>query len=242
MVDRIVGVVGSSSKNVPEEVLDTAQVVGALLAAKGCVVLTGGSHDDPKQRSVKARAIRGARIADPRGRVLGILKEGGRLRKPDSCTAYVRTGQDHLRNILNGLAADVLIALPGDRGTLSEIFFADRAGRRTVFLGWDARDVLRRIRKRGEGVVSIVNQAQDLGYACGEDPIVRLTDLVEKRFLAATTAKQAVGSAARARPRWGADVQAALAADGDLEVMGRTLLNQFTQALDWLDEPDCRPS
>jgi len=107
-----------------------AEAVGRLLAERGCTVVTGGGTE------VMAAAARGAKAAG--GSTIGIL--GGEQR--DDANEWVDhvvvTGIGHARNLAVVASGDAVIAVGGSWGTLAEIGFARRLGRRVVILdpGW----------------------------------------------------------------------------------------------------------
>ena len=104
----------------PPDVAAACEEVGRLLARAGAIVVTGGLGG-----SMEA-ASRGA--AEEGGVTLGILP--GRTRKDANpyLTVSVPTGMGEGRNVLNVRAADVVIAVAGEFGTLSEIAFALKTG------------------------------------------------------------------------------------------------------------------
>lgn len=127
-----VAVVGAGDATPEQERL--AEEVGALLAARGAVVVTGGLG------GVMAAACRGAAAAG--GTTLGLLPGSDRAAANPWVTVAVATGMGELRNGLVVRSADAVIAVGGEYGTLSEIALALKAGRRVVALGtWDVRGV-----------------------------------------------------------------------------------------------------
>jgi len=124
----------------PEE--DTmAEEVGRLLARAGAIVLNGGST------GVMEAASRGA--AAEGGTVVGILPGFDRAEANEHVTVALPTGMGEMRNALIARSADVLIAVGGEFGTLSEIAFALKIGKPVVGLRtWD-------LVRRGEPVVGI---------------------------------------------------------------------------------------
>lgn len=119
-----VAVIGGNPAEPPQ--LEAAAEVGRLLAERGAVVVCGGTE------GVMEAAARGA--AEAGGVVLGIL---GTLERADAnewVTIAVATGMGELRNGLVARAADVLIAVGGGHGTLSEIGLGLKAGKRVVGL------------------------------------------------------------------------------------------------------------
>ena len=104
----------------PPEVETTCEEVGRLLAKAGAIVVTGGLGG-----SMEA-ASRGA--AAEGGVTLGILPGTSRREANPYVTVSVPTGMGEGRNVLNVRAADAVIAVAGEFGTLSEIAFALKTG------------------------------------------------------------------------------------------------------------------
>jgi uncharacterized protein (TIGR00725 family) len=94
------------------------------------VLVTGGLG------GVMEAACRGAREAG--GTTIGILPGSDRSAANAYVGIAIPTGLGEARNALVVRAADALIAIGGGYGTLSEIAFALKAGKRVVGLGtWD---------------------------------------------------------------------------------------------------------
>ncbi len=110
--------------------LAIAEAVGAELARRGAVVVTGGLG------GVMEAACRGARRG---GAVtLGILPGDDRAAANPFVVVAVATGLGELRNGLVVRSADALIAIAGGHGTLSEIALALKAGKRVIAIGsWE---------------------------------------------------------------------------------------------------------
>jgi uncharacterized protein (TIGR00725 family) len=103
-----------------------AEEVGRLLAECGCVVVTGGLDE------VMAAAHRGAKAAG--GTTIAILPGESRADANAWADHVVVTGIGHARNLAVAATADVVIAVGGGYGTLTEMAFALRLGRRVVAL------------------------------------------------------------------------------------------------------------
>lgn len=118
-----VAVVGAGDAGASD---DDAEAVGRLLAEAGATVVCGGLGG-----SMEA-VCRGARAAG--GSTIGILPGTDR----DAANPYVDvalpTGLGEARNTLVVRAADVVLAVGGGHGTLSEIGFALRIGTPVVGL------------------------------------------------------------------------------------------------------------
>jgi uncharacterized protein (TIGR00725 family) len=103
-----------------------AEEVGRLLAGRGCTVVTGGLGE------VMAAAARGAKKAG--GTTIGILPGESRAGAKEWIDYVVVTGIGHARNLAVAASGDAVIAVGGSWGTLTEIGFARRLGRRVVAL------------------------------------------------------------------------------------------------------------
>jgi uncharacterized protein (TIGR00725 family) len=116
-----VSVIGSGSAHEA-----AAEEVGRLLAERGCVVVTGGLGE------VMAAAHRGAKAAG--GTTIAILPGERREDANPWADHVVVTGIGHARNLAVAASGDAVIAVGGGWGTVAEIAFAMRLGRRVVIL------------------------------------------------------------------------------------------------------------
>ena len=131
MVGMYVAVVGPGA-GATEAECAAAREVGALLAARGAIVLTGGLG------GVMAAATEGAAAA---GGVTVALQPGPE-REPSAATVVLPTGLGELRNGLLVRCADAVIAVGGSWGTLSEVALAMRTRVPVVAIGgWELPDV-----------------------------------------------------------------------------------------------------
>jgi len=123
-----VAVVGSGTA--AGELYDQARKVGRLVAERGATVVCGGLS------GVMEAAARGATEAG--GTAIGILPDVDRKRQNEYLTHSVATGAGQARNLAVVCSGDVVIAVGGEYGTLSEIGLARKVGRPVVVLeGWD---------------------------------------------------------------------------------------------------------
>jgi uncharacterized protein (TIGR00725 family) len=120
-VPRQVSVIGSGAEH--EE---AAEEVGRLLAERGCVVVTGGLGE------VMAAAHRGAKAAG--GTTIAIVPGESRAEANAWADHVVVTGIGHARNLAVAASGEAVIAVGGSWGTVAEIAFAMRLGRRVVIL------------------------------------------------------------------------------------------------------------
>jgi uncharacterized protein (TIGR00725 family) len=123
-----VAVVGSGEAS--GELYEKAREVGRLIAERGGTVVCGG------RSGVMEAAARGATEAG--GTAIGILPDEDRKRANDFVSFSVATGTGHARNLAVVCSGDVVIAVGGEYGTLSEIGLALKVGRPVVALeSWD---------------------------------------------------------------------------------------------------------
>lgn len=120
-----VAVVGGGDAGPEHEAV--AEAVGEGLARAGAVVVCGGLG------GVMAAACRGARLAG--GLTVGLLPGTDRRSANAWLSVAIPTGLGELRNGLVVSAADVVLAVDGEYGTLSEIALALRIGRPVVGVG-----------------------------------------------------------------------------------------------------------
>jgi uncharacterized protein (TIGR00725 family) len=121
----IVGVVGGGTAD--EATCELAHRTGRLVAAGGALLLCGG------RGGVMEAAARGAREGG--GRTIGVLPYApgeGEANPFVDCALW--TGLGDGRNWVNARTSDVLIALRGGPGTLSEIALAWKIGVPVVLL------------------------------------------------------------------------------------------------------------
>ncbi|MFC1543446.1 TIGR00725 family protein [Candidatus Neomarinimicrobiota bacterium] len=128
----IIGVMGGGQ--VSPEIANLAHELGQALASEGWVVLSGG-----RNAGVMAAVSEGAALAG--GLVVGILPDRDLSRASHYLTIPIRTGLGDGRNILNILSSDVVVALPGGAGTLSEIALALKNRKPLLLLGWQEHPI-----------------------------------------------------------------------------------------------------
>jgi uncharacterized protein (TIGR00725 family) len=123
-----VAVVGSGTAT--GDLYEEAKEVGRLVAERGGTVVCGGLS------GVMEAAARGASEAG--GTAIGILPDEDRRRQNEYLAYSVATGTGQARNLAVVCSGDVVIAIGGEYGTLSEIGLARKVGRPVVVLeGWD---------------------------------------------------------------------------------------------------------
>jgi uncharacterized protein (TIGR00725 family) len=141
---RQVSVIGASGCEEGTEAWGLAEAVGAGLAAAGVTVVCGGLT------GVMEAVCRGATEAG--GTAIGIVPGDSLAEANAFCTHVVATGIGHARNLAVVSSGDVVIAIGGEWGTLSEIGFARAIGRTVIALqSWTLSG-----RERMEGAPGVV--------------------------------------------------------------------------------------
>jgi uncharacterized protein (TIGR00725 family) len=121
-------VVGSGTAS--GDLYEKAREVGRLVAERGGTLVCGG------RSGVMEAAARGA--AETGGVAIGILPDEDRRKANEFLSFSIATGTGHARNLAVVCSGDVVIAVGGEYGTLSEIGLARKVGRPVVALtSWD---------------------------------------------------------------------------------------------------------
>ncbi len=133
----VVSVIGAAV--VPAEVRAEAEQVGRRLVDLGCRIVTGGLG------GVMEAVCEGARSSGryAEGSTIGFLPGGDREAANPFIDFAVPTSMGYARNVLVVASADVVVAIAGASGTLSELAMAWQLGKPIVALesggGWSAR-------------------------------------------------------------------------------------------------------
>jgi uncharacterized protein (TIGR00725 family) len=129
-VDRLLYIAVVGSGEATRELYELAREVGRLVASRGGIVVCGGFS------GVMEAAARGA--TEEGGVAIGILPDEDRGRANPYLSYSVATGTGQARNLAVVCSGDVVVAIGGEYGTLSEIGLALKIGRPVVALeSWD---------------------------------------------------------------------------------------------------------
>jgi uncharacterized protein (TIGR00725 family) len=158
-----ISVIGAGQAS--EDEAAAAEEIGRLLAEAGALLICGGLG------GVMDAAARGCRAAG--GTSVGILPGDDRTDGSPHLTVRIATGLGEARNAIVARAADAVIAVGGEFGTLSEIALALKMGKPVVGLGTWSLDL--------EGLPG--------------DPLQRAADPPEAVAKALEAAERSVGSA-----------------------------------------------
>ena len=170
----IVAILGGKSAS--PAVLEAATAVGEGLVDAGFRIATGGLS------GVMAAASRGGRQANgwQEGRVLGILPSLDAMTANPWVDVAIPTGLSHARNVVLVAMADVVVAIGGGAGTLSEIALAWQHGKTVIGLdlgeGWSARLAGTRIDDRRSDLIHRAGNPDEvvrLAICFGGHPVTR---------------------------------------------------------------------
>ncbi len=155
----VAAVVGATRPS--DAILVAAEKIGAGLIEGGLRIATGGLG------GVMTAASRGARqcASWTDGRVIGVLPGLVAADANPYVDVVVPTGMNYARNTILVAMADVVVAVGGGSGTLSEIALAWQHGKPIVALdlgeGWSARLAGERLDHRREDVVHRATSAEE---------------------------------------------------------------------------------
>lgn len=155
---RQVAVIGSSGAGLGSEPVRLGEEVGKLLAEAGVTLVCGGMG------GVMEAVCRGA--AEAGGEAIGIVPGHDVGEANEFCTHVVATGIGHARNLAVVSSGEVVIAIGGEWGTLSEIGFARSIGRSVIALrSWELSGRERMADAPGVKPAESAREAVDLALA-----------------------------------------------------------------------------
>ncbi len=129
-----IGVIGGSKPDTRSR--QVAFNVGQLIAEKGAILICGGLS------GVMEAASRGAKQAG--GLTIGILPGNSPQDANTHIDIAIATGLGYSRNSLVAMNSDVIIAVDGRYGTLTEIAYGRIYGKKIIGLGtWDIEGVIK---------------------------------------------------------------------------------------------------
>ena len=116
---KTIGIIGDSAER--PELNSIAEKMGILIAKEGYTLITGG------RQGIMQAASRGAKSVDPRpetARVIGILPGTDGTGSNPYIDYVIPTGVGWARNQIVVLSSDIVVAMGGGAGTLSEMSYA----------------------------------------------------------------------------------------------------------------------
>jgi uncharacterized protein (TIGR00725 family) len=104
---------------------------------------------------------------DAGGLTVGVLPDHDTSRASPHLAIAIRTGLSDARNFVNVLSSDVVVALPGSAGTLSEVALALKNGKSVVLLGFEPGSGFDEYRASGR-LVSAADADEAIGLVKAE--------------------------------------------------------------------------
>ncbi len=133
MGKKLIAVIGG--RNVEKALLKEAEKIGRLLAKRGAILVCGGLG------GVMEAVSRGMRSEG--GLTIGILPQDHKGKANAFIDVPIATGLGDGRNVIIARAADAVIAVGGEYGTLSEIAFALQMRKAVVGIStWNVKGVV----------------------------------------------------------------------------------------------------
>lgn len=139
--ETIIGVMGGGEGASPQTCM-VAYELGAAIARQGWVLLCGG-----RAAGVMDAAAQGA--AEAGGLTVGILPDTTAARASRFLAVPILTGMGDGRNIINVLSSQVVVALKGGAGTLSEIALALKSQRPVILLDFPVYELFSAVAPQG---------------------------------------------------------------------------------------------
>ncbi len=158
----LVAVIGSSEADA--NMIRLAEEVGAVVAKLGAGLVTGG------RTGIMSAASKGC--AEAGGTVIAVVP-GTDMDEANGYAHYViPTGLGWARNVITGIAGDVIVVIGGAAGTLSELAFAWMYDRPVIALsgsgGWAEKTAGQAIDHRRKDVVIDCGSIAELEFALRE--------------------------------------------------------------------------
>jgi uncharacterized protein (TIGR00725 family) len=125
----IIGVMGGA-QFVTNDEEKYAYQIGKMIALEGWVLLNGGRSSGVMEATAKGARENG-------GITVGVLPTENASSASQYIDIPIITGMGLARNVINILSSDIVIALPGRAGTISEIALALNHGKQVVLFRFE---------------------------------------------------------------------------------------------------------
>lgn len=134
--NKTISLIGPNASACTQKVYEFGEVLGKYLVDSGFTLINGGMG------GFMEAVFKGARLSEKYsfGKTIGIIPGLQREEANTYCDIVIPSGLSYARNQLVVAASDIIIAVAGGAGTLSEIAFAWQLAKRvlcfTQFGGW----------------------------------------------------------------------------------------------------------
>lgn len=143
---KIIGVIGAGSCD--DRIYHIAEEMGRKIAESGAILICGGLG------GVMEAAAKGAKGAG--GLTIGILPGFDKADANSYIDIPIVTGLSHARNVLVVRSSDIVIAIAGGYGTLSEIALSLKMGKTVIGIEtWEGVDDIIRVKSPDEAIERI---------------------------------------------------------------------------------------
>ncbi|MDD2389250.1 MAG: TIGR00725 family protein [Desulfobacterales bacterium] len=136
----IIGVMGGGTASAEE--IEAAYLLGSLIAKQGWILLNGGRNTGIMDASAKG-------AWDEGGLTIGILPDNNYSRMSEYIKIPVLTGMGDARNMINVLSSHILVACPGQAGTISEIALSLKNHRKVILMNFETGTIFNDYLKQG---------------------------------------------------------------------------------------------
>ena len=172
----IIGVMGGGKASSDDA--EAAYRLGSLIAKQGWVLLNGG-----RNAGIMEASARGAK--DHGGITVGILPDDNYDNLSECIDIPILTGMGSARNSINVLSSNIVVACPGEAGTLSEIALALKNKRQVILLKFDIGEffdlyVKQKLLFHAETPESVIEIIKGLSENLSLRPILRKKDNVKE--------------------------------------------------------------
>ena len=133
---KIISIIGPNAEKCSEEIYQFGLELGKALIDSGYIIACGGKF------GLMEAVCKGAHLSKEYGfgKTIGIIPSMNKSEANFYCDIVIPTGMGIARNAILINTADVVVAVAGGSGTLSELAIAWQAGKRVIcyagFEGW----------------------------------------------------------------------------------------------------------
>jgi len=147
---------------------EDARYLGGLIAKEGWILLNGG-----RASGIMEASARGAK--ENGGLTIGILPGNNPAWASEYIDIPILTGIGFARNYINVLTSEVVVALSGRTGTISEIALALNVGKKVISLNFELGTLFRKYEeakqliyaKQPEEVISLIKKILSSDFTKG---------------------------------------------------------------------------
>ncbi|MFC2086403.1 TIGR00725 family protein [Bacteroidota bacterium] len=149
----VVGVIGPNHENCNNDIYNFGMKLGEMLTDLDVMIVCGG------RKGIMEAVCQGAKLSENYNNhtTIGIIPSGDKSEANQFCDIVIPTGIGLARNSIIVNTADILVAVAGGSGTLSEIAFAWQMNKKvicyTAFEGWSKELAGKDLDQRNAGLL-----------------------------------------------------------------------------------------